>query len=164
MANAPYADKPINISIMSVTTTSYRLFHCLECGRKFMERYEGAFWRVGDNTSPRQIRLDGGYILSKCPECLQKYIITISTYPKTIRPTTFINEQSQSIYFKPELDKHERYTRCMECGKAYQTISDRIDSVVDSALPDEYRDNSKMAPFQAICKFNRCRQHWVLVV
>jgi DNA-directed RNA polymerase subunit RPC12/RpoP len=165
IALAPYSSTPINLSLTSSTTISYRPLHCLECGKKFLERDGDSFWRVGDIDNPRQAHVDaGGTILSVCRNCSQKYVITISLMITRERNGVPLYMQMQSIYFKPELDKHTRYTRCLECGKAFQTISDRISQVVDNAIPLEYLDPTKLAPLESICSFNRCRQRWALMV
>lgn len=112
---------------------------------------------------PRQAHVDeSGGIRANCPDCAQKYIVTVSlTIERSVTILASINE---SIYFVAVPNKERRYTRCMECGKAFHIMNDRISQVVDNAMPLEFIDKSKLAPLEAMCGFSRCRQQWSFMV
>jgi hypothetical protein len=163
---APYADDAIHVSITSTTSSVYRSLHCIECGRKFLERDNNTFWRMGLGLQqPRQAHVDvSGNINAICPNCCQKYLVSVSVIVVLERPGIPLNTINQSIYFTPVLEKERRYTRCLECGKAFHVMHDRVSRIIDNTMPVELMDMTKLAPLEAICSFNRCRQQWSFVV
>lgn len=160
---APYRDEAIRLSLTSSTTSAYRPLHCLECGKKFIEREGAYYWRTNTDAAPSPIRVDAyGVVITNCANCHQQYAVTFSlTTSRVIVP---LYQQAQSIYFIPVARKVARLTKCMECGKGLQHISDRISMVVDNVTPVEFQDPLRLAPFQADCEFTRCRQRWALMV
>lgn len=112
---------------------------------------------------PRQAHVDeSGGMRAICPNCCQKYVVSVSLTIE--RSTVVLASINQSIYFTSVLEKQRRNTRCMECGKSFHIMNDRISQVVDNAMPVEYMDKTKLAPLEAICGFNRCRQQWSFMV
>ena len=159
--SAPYADHPIQVSLLSTTSLRYRPLNCLECGRTFLERDNAVFYRPDGRTA--HVDADG-VILALCPHCSQKYVVTVSMHVVYELQRVPLHEINQSIYFVPAETRERRLTRCMECGKAFQTMLDRISQVVDNAMPVEFLEPGRTAPLETICRFNRCGQRWSLVV
>lgn len=52
---------------------------------------------------------------------------------------------------------------CVECGKPFMAISDKIVSIMDSAVPIEHlRGDSKL--IETRCKGHYCKQHYNIYV
>lgn len=162
---APYADIPISISLVSVTGLKYRTLNCLECGQPFLERNSEKVFRIGTNQAPSDAHVDaGGVILGICGRCSQKYSVTVSMAISGTRVDLPLYMQPQSIFIVNEPNKRLRDTHCMECGKTFYSISDRITSLSDNVTPLNMLDPERMGPMEARCKFHHCKQRWYIRV
>ena len=156
--SAPYADTPIPLFLGSSTGLRYRTLSCMECGSDFFERNADIMLRIGDKELPQQARLDStGRIPCVCGKCSQKYTITISLHVETNRGVP-LYMQPQSIYIANAPRKRLRDVYCLECGKAFYSISDRIQQVVDNVTPNTMITG--LGPMEARCKFQHCKQRW----
>lgn len=164
---APYAESPIPLHLSSVTGLRYRTLNCMECGTEFMERNSEMMYRVGDSLAPNEIHIGRDTnITAMCPnpDCGQRYRVSVSVSVNVQQDSMPLYMQPQSIYVVVEQTKRLRYVHCLECGKAFHSISDRIGQVVDNRIPFEYLNPSRLGPIEALCSFNRCGQTWALMV
>lgn len=160
-AAAPYADKPIQVSLSSITGFKYRTYNCVECGNPILERSTDTIFRFNDD-APEIAHTDiDGVIPTVCNNCKQKYafIITVSNIENSaINLPLFM--QPQSLFVVVEPNKKLRNLHCMECGHSFHSVSDRIGMLVDNVIPFEMLDPAKLGPMEAHCRFNRCKQRW----
>lgn len=162
---APYADKAIPLSLKSLTGLRYRTLNCMECGQPFLERNKDQIFRIGTNDMPGEVHIDpSGVIVGVCGNCTQKYTVTIALTVEQDREGIPLYMQPQSLYLTSEPTKKLRDIFCLECGKAYYSISDRIQQMVDNIVPPEYLDVSRLGPMEARCKYQHCRQRWYVRV
>lgn len=162
---APYASTPIPMHLTSTTGMKYRQFNCMECGREFLERQGDVVYRIGDSLAPSEVHLGRDErINAMCSGCMQRYTVTVSYHVVYERDGIPLYMQPQSVYLVSEPIKKLRFLHCLECGKAFQTISDRIGQVVDNRIPFEYVEPSRLGPIEAMCSSNKCGQSWALMV
>lgn len=161
---APYADTAIPLYLTSVTGMRYRTLNCMECGAEFLERNNDTVYRLNDNTMPSEVPLTGASVKARCGNCNQWYGVLVSldvTYEAGGVP---LHMQPQSVYLKVDNTKKLRYLHCLECGKPFHSISDRISHVVDNRVPFEFADPLKLGPIEALCHGQHCGQTWALMV
>lgn len=162
---APYADTALTLSLTSATGLRYRTVHCLECGREIIERNKDDVFRIGAVDEPREAKAAAdGFIHSTCSRCLQTYLVQISEQVAPSMSGIPLYMQPQSLFIETERRKHLRDIFCMECGKAYFSVSDRMTMVVDNVAPAQLWDKGRMGPMEARCKFQHCKQRWYLRV
>lgn len=161
---APYADTAIELSMLSTSSERYKTYYCVECNHPFLQRDNSKIYRLNNNDEPSTAYFDNGTVLTKCAVCSQKYVASLVMRVVPVRVDEPISHIPQSIYLKPSEHKVSRYIRCLDCGYSFCTLADRIERIVDNSLPLEYVTISKVAPVEARCRANRCRQRWVLVV
>lgn len=162
--SAPYASTPIPLSLSSTVGLKYRTLNCMECGKEFFERAGDQSFYVGDKTAPEEAHINSeGLYKAICGNCSQQYTITLSVeLPASSSIPLYM--QPQSFYIAVEPVKQLRNTYCLECGKAFYSISDRIKQVVDNLIPLEMIDMLKLGPMESRCKFQRCQQRWFIRV
>lgn len=161
---APYATIVIPLYLGSVTGMRYRTLNCMECGAEFMERNNDMMYRLNDSDSPAEISLNGSVELARCGNCQQQYAIQASLLVSLEMGGIPLYLQPQSVYISIEPVKRLRYMHCMECGKAFHSISDRIRQVVDNRVPFEQLDPLKLGPLEVLCHRQNCGQTWALIV
>lgn len=157
---APYASIPIQISVMSTTGLKYRTYSCFECGAPFMDREGDYLYRVGVKDLPEETHVTGNAVSTHCGRCQQMYELTVARVVQTAKGSVPLYMQPQSIYLNIEPVKHFRNTHCLECGKAYYSISDRIRLVVDNIVPIGMDDLTKLGAMEARCNFKGCKARW----
>jgi ferredoxin-like protein FixX len=161
---APYAESPIPLYLTSLTGMKYRTLNCMECGAEFLERNGDTMYRLNDPDLPAEVKIDGHSIKAKCGNCSQWYGVQVSltiTYEHGGIP---LYMQPQSVYVTSETSKRLRYMYCLECGHAFQSISDRISQVVDNRIPFEFLDPTKLGVIESMCHFSNCGQAWALML
>lgn len=157
---APYASEPIAISLMSTTGLKYRTLNCFECGSPFIDRENEYLYRVGVKDLPEEAHASvDGIVLTHCGNCQQQYSLAVAAIVSSATSVQ-LYLQPQSIYLSVEPVKQFRDTFCMECGKAYFSISDRIKSVVDNIVPLGLADVSKLGDVEARCNWRGCKARW----
>lgn len=161
--HAPYSDSIIPLFLASVTGMRYRTLNCMECGAEFLERNNDTMYRLNDDTLPTEIAVDGQSAKVRCGNCSQWYGVQVSisvTYEQASIP---LYMQPQSIYIVTDSAKRLRYLHCLECGKPFHSISDRINMVSDNRVPFEMVDPSKIGPTETMCHAQNCGQTWALM-
>jgi DNA-directed RNA polymerase subunit RPC12/RpoP len=161
---APYCDTPIPLYLTSTTGMRYRTLNCMECGAEFLERNNDTMYRLNDSSMPAEIHLNGGSIKARCGKCSQWYGVMVAievTYESGGVPLYL---QPQSVYIKVDATKKLRYLHCLECGKPFHSISDRISHVTDNRIPFEFADPMKIGPIEALCHSQNCGQTWALML
>jgi DNA-directed RNA polymerase subunit RPC12/RpoP len=161
---APYALTAIPMFLSSVTGFRYRTLNCMECGAEFLERNNDTIYRLNDTSQPSEVAINGGVIEALCGRCQQHYHVMIATDVNLEENGIPMYLQPQSVYISVENVKKLRYLHCMECGKAFHSISDRIRQVVDNRVPFEYLDPTKIGVFEALCHRQNCGQTWALML
>lgn len=161
---APYADTAIPLYLGSVTGMRYRTLNCMECGAEFMERNNDMMYRLNDANSPAEISLNGAVELARCGNCSQKYAISVSLLVSLEIGGIPLYLQPQSVYISVEPIKRLRHVHCMECGKKFHSICDRIRQVVDNRVPFEQLDPARMGPMETLCHRQNCGQTWAFIV
>lgn len=162
---APYASTPIALSLRSLTGLRYRTLSCMECGNPFLERNSERIFRMGNNDMPEEAHTSAdGAIYSTCGKCTQQYTVTISLTATSVHSEVPLYLQPQSMFITSEPQKKLRDTYCLECGKAFYSISDRIKLLVDNVTPIDLIDASQLGPMEARCKFQHCKQRWYVRV
>lgn len=136
----------------------------MECGAEFIERNNDMMFRLNDSDSPAEILIDGTLLPAKCGRCQQSYIIQSSLNVVLEVGGIPMHLQPQSVYIVSDIDKHLRYLHCLECGKPFHSISDRIRQVVDNRVPFEQLDPAKIGPLEALCHAQSCGQTWALML
>jgi hypothetical protein len=135
----------------------------MECGAEFLERNNDMMYRLNDTSMPGEITLTGQSVKAKCGNCNQWYGVMISldvTYAGDIP----LHLQPQSVYIKVDSAKKLRYLHCLECGKPFHSISDRIHQVIDNRIPFEFLDPSKIGVMESLCRGQNCGQTWALML
>lgn len=161
---APYASVTIPLYLGSTTGFRYRTLNCMECGAEFIERNNDMMYRLNDVDAPSEIALNGSVELAKCGNCQQQYAIQVSLLVSLELGGIPLYLQPQSLYIAIEPIKRLRYVHCMECGKAFHSISDRISQVVDNRVPFEHLNPLKLGPLEALCHRQNCGQTWAILV
>jgi DNA-directed RNA polymerase subunit RPC12/RpoP len=161
---APYADNAIPLFLTSLTGMRFRSLHCLECGAEFLERDGANMYRLNDPNLPTEIAISSESVKAQCGRCTQWYGVQISIDVVYESEGIPLYMQPQSIYLSPVEQKKLRYVHCLECGKTFHTISDRISQMVDNRIPFEYVSAAKLGPMEALCSYSRCGQSWALMV
>jgi transcription elongation factor Elf1 len=161
---SPYSYTPIPLFLGSLTGMRYRTLHCLECGEEILERNNDTMYRLNDNELPTQVAISAESIKVKCGKCEQWYGVQVSVVVGTEPDGVPLYMQPQSLYIVSEPNKKLRYIHCLECGKSFQTISDRISHMVDNRIPFEFVDPTRLGPIESLCSFNRCGQAWSLMI
>jgi DNA-directed RNA polymerase subunit RPC12/RpoP len=161
---APFADTPIELSLLSVSAKRYKTYYCVECKHPFLQRDAETLYRLNTNDETSTVRLFDGMALAKCAGCSQKYVVTIALSNTSYIAVDNIQKELQSIYIVPVANKVSRYIRCMDCGYTFCSQTDRIARIVDNVVPLEYMPAHKVAYTEARCDMNRCRQRWAVVV
>lgn len=136
----------------------------MECGQEFLERNGDLMFRIGDETQPSKIQVSIEPVTAICGKCAQLYTLTVAMTVTYERDQVPLYLQPQSIYLSVEEHKRLRYVHCMECGKAFHSISDRISNVVDNRVPFEYLSPTRLGPIEALCSWNKCGQTWAFVL
>ena len=157
----PYADKPIELSLLSVSGKRYRTYYCIECNHPFLQRDNDDLYRLNTNDEPSRTYMNNGFALARCAVCSQKYTVTISFGMVAVDN---IQHELQSMYIVPVEQKVSRYVRCLECGYTFCSMTDRISKIVDSVMPLEYVPANRVAYMESRCDQNRCRQRWAIIV
>lgn len=161
---APYAEQAIPLYLGSSTGFRYRTLNCMECGAEFMERNNDMMFRLNDQTEPPEIILDGAVVLARCGNCNQRYAVQVSLVVGLVEGGVPLYLQPQSVYIAIDSVKKLRYLHCLECGKAFHSISDRIRQVVDNRVPFEQLDPLKIGPVEVLCHRQNCGQTWALML
>jgi hypothetical protein len=166
MANvaAPYADTPIPLSLQSSTGLRYRTYNCIECGNPFLERNSEQVMRLS-NEMPQVAHANvDGVVDASCPKCAQKYYLSITIEINRAHSDLPLYLQPQSIFLVSAPVKRLRDLYCLECGKAFYSVSDRIKSFVDNVTPMEFIDPGRLGPMEARCRFQHCKQRFYVRV
>lgn len=159
--NAPYANTAIILSLGSVTGLKYRTINCIECGNPIIERSGDSFSRLTGNMPENAHISADGTIKSICNKCLQKYTIVLSQSVQSIKYDSIpLYMQPESIFMEVEPSKRLRDVYCMECGKAFFSVSDRIKMISDNTIPFSILDPDKLGSMEVWCKFHHCKQRW----
>lgn len=161
---APYADTAIPVFLGSVTGMRYRTLNCMECGAEFLERNNDMMYRLNDDSMPAEIAISGASIKAKCGNCQQWYGIQVSVAVTLEQGGVPLYLQPQSVYIVTNSIKKLRYLHCLECGKPFHSISDRISQVVDNRVPFEMLDPDRIGPIEALCHAQSCGQTWALML
>jgi hypothetical protein len=139
----------------------YRTLNCMECGRPFLERNKDSVYRVGARDMPGVAHAGAdGLIHAVCSRCQQKYTVTLSMTIEHDRAGLPLHLQPQTLFIVTEPIKRLRDLFCLECGKAYFSVSDRIGQMIDNVTPVELLDPDRLGPMEARCKFQHCKQRW----
>lgn len=157
---APFADIPIDVSFSSTTGLRYRTLNCIECGQPIIERSGEDIYRITNNYPERAKAGADGTIPTKCDRCTQSFKIVVSVTVVTSQSGIPLYMQPQSMFLAVSPTKKLRDTYCMECGKAFYSVSDRISSLSDNTVPFEMLDPTRFGPMEARCKFQHCKQRW----
>lgn len=161
---APYAAVAIPLFLSSTTGFRYRTLNCMECGAEFLERNNDIMFRLNDESQPTEIILSGASFEARCGNCQQAYAVQVSLNVALEQGGIPMYLQPQSVYITVDIVKKLRYLHCLECGKAFHSISDRILQVVDNRVPFELVDPSKLGPLEALCHAQNCGQTWALML
>lgn len=162
---APYAEVAIPLFLTSTTGFRYRTLNCMECGAEFIERNNDTMFRLNDQSAPAEITLNGGEgVVAHCGRCQQKYAVYVSLSVALEVGGVPLYLQPQSVYIVVDSMKKLRYLHCLECGKAFHSISDRIRHVVDNRVPFGMVDPAKIGPIEALCHAQNCGQTWALML
>lgn len=162
--NAPYGSTPIPLFLSSITGMRYRSINCVECGAEFIERNNDTMYRLNDPDLPNEVSITSASTKAKCGKCSQWYSIQISIDVTYDRDSIPLYLQPESMYITVAADKKLRYLHCMECGKPFHSISDRVSQIIDNRVPFEYLQPNKIGPLEALCHYNNCGQTWALMV
>lgn len=161
---APYAESIIPLYLGSSTGFRYRTLNCMECGAEFIERNNDRMFRLNDDSLPAEVSLDGASVKAKCGNCSQWYAVQVSLDVTLEQGGVPLYLQPQSVYLKIDTTKKLRYLHCLECGKPFHSISDRISQVIDNRVPFEMLDPAKIGPIEALCHSQNCGQTWALML
>lgn len=159
---APFASIVIPLSLSSTTGLKYKTLNCIECGQPFIERNGDSMYRVSKDWPEQAHVAADGTIPTTCSNCSQKYSITMASI--TSNPAGVpLYMQPQSVFVTISATKKLRDTYCLECGKAFYSVSDRISSLSDNTIPFDLLDPLKMGPMEVWCKFQHCKQRWSIM-
>jgi hypothetical protein len=136
----------------------------MECGDEFLERNNDIMYRINDASAPSEIPLSGSTVDAKCGKCQQKYHVHVSLNVRFEQGGIPMHLQPQSVYITVDNAKKLRYVHCLECGKVFHSISDRISQVVDNRIPFELVDPGKIGILEALCHAQHCGQTWALMI
>lgn len=136
----------------------------MECGAEFIERNNDTLFRLNDESQPAEIILNGSSVSTVCGRCQQKYTVQVSLNVILVQNSIPMHLQPQSVYIISDAYKRLRYLHCLECGKPFHSISDRIRQVVDNRVPFEQLDPLKIGPLEALCHTQSCGQTWALMI
>lgn len=161
---APYAEVAIPLFLSSVTGMRHRSLNCVECGAEFLERNNDTIFRMNDPDLPEEVAISGASVKARCGNCEQWYGIQVSVNVTYAQGGIPLYLQPESIYISIEPVKRLRYLHCMECGKPFHSLSDRVSQVVDNRVPFEYLNPSRLGPLEALCHYNNCGQTWSLML
>lgn len=162
-ANAPFASTAITLSLGSTTGLKYKTLNCIECGDPLVERNGDVMYRISKDW-PEQARVSAnGTIPTTCSKCTQKYVIVISHNVTTVMDGVPLYMQPQSVFIAITGTKKLRDTHCLECGKAYLSLSDRVNSISDNIIPFDLLDPDKLGPLEVWCKYQHCKQRWSIM-
>lgn len=164
VVSAPYATTPIPLYLSSVTGMRYRSINCVECGAEFLERNNDTMYRLNDSELPAEVQVSAASVKAKCGNCQQWYGIQVSLDVTLEQGGIPLYLQPESIYLTVEATKRLRYLHCMECGKPFHSISDRVSQVIDNRVPFEYLAPGRFGPLEALCHYNNCGQTWALML
>lgn len=160
---APFADFTIHLSLGSVTGIKYRTINCLECGEPVLEQSGDKILRLRQNSHPDEAHVSSdGTIPAMCSNCAQKYSLVIAA--RVVKSQVSLYMHPESLHLEATSRKKLRDTRCMECGKSFFSISDRVKLVSDNIVPMNMLDKVKMGPTEAWCRFYKCKQRWRVMV
>lgn len=163
--DAPYASTAIPLYLGSVVGLRYRTLNCIECGRPFIERNADIVLRIGQDNSSRQAHVSAdGMIHGQCGKCQQKYTLTLSMAVSTSRGGIPLFMQPQALVITNEPVKKLRDTHCLECGKAFFSISDRVKMIADNVAPVSTLPIDKVGPMESRCRFQHCKQRWYVTI
>ncbi len=158
---AIHADKIIPLSFNSITSLKYKTIYCIECGAPIIERNNSQMFRIGSTDRPCEVHVSAdGTIPSVCHQCAQKYSIVITVAQVSNVGGIPLYMQPQSIFMSIEPVKQLRDIYCMECGKAFYSVSDRVKSISDNTIPFNMLDPEKMGPMEVWCHHHNCKQRW----
>lgn len=160
---APYAESVIPLFLASVSGMRYRTLNCMECGIEIIERNNDMLYRLNDETMPPEIHINGESVPVRCGNCQQLYMVQVSidvTYEAGGPP---LHMQPQSVYLMVDVTKKLRYLHCLECGKPFHSISDRIRQVIDNRIPFNLLASDKIGPVESLCPAQHCGQTWALM-
>lgn len=158
---APFANIAIPLALSSTSGLKYKTLNCVECGQPILERNNNQMLRIGTSKYPELARLGAdGAIDTTCGKCTQQYKVTFSVSIQASRSNVPLYMQPQSIFIAIEPNKKLRDTYCLECGKAFYSISDRIKLLSDNTIPFDMLDPSQLGPMEVWCKFHHCKQRW----
>lgn len=162
-STAPYAHNAIPLSLRSSVGLRYRTLNCIECGHPFLERNRDQIFRIDSSDMPEQAHLSAdGLVHGICGRCQQTYTVTLAVTVDVRMNDMPLYMQPQSLFITSEPVKHLRDIFCLECGKAFFSISDRIKLMVDNVTPTEMLDTLQMGPMEARCKFQHCKQRFYM--
>lgn len=161
---APYSEVAIPLYLGSTSGFRYRTLNCMECGAEFIERNNDMAYRLNDESQPSEVALSGAVFNAICGHCQQQYTIQVSLNVVLEENSVPLYLQPQSIYIVVDSLKKLRYLHCLECGKPFHSISDRISQVVDNRIPFEFVDPLKLGPIEALCHKQSCGQTWSLML
>src|SRR5438270_1321390 len=113
----------------------YRTLNCMEGGAEFLERNNDTMYRLNDPDMPSEVAIDGSSVKSKCGNCSQWYAVQVSLMVTLEQGGIPLYLQPQSVYIVIDSTKKLRYLHCLECGKPFHSISDRITQVIDTRVP-----------------------------
>jgi hypothetical protein len=136
----------------------------MECGAEFMERNNENMYRLNDPDMPAEVHLDGSSVKARCGHCQQWYAIQVALEVGLQQGGVPLYLQPQSIYLVVDTTKKLRYVHCLECGKAFHSISDRISMMVDNRIPFELVDPARIGPLEALCHAQNCGQTWAIML
>lgn len=162
--SAPYADTAIPLFLTSITGMRYRTLNCMECGHEFLERNNDMMYRLNDEDLPAEIPITSASVKAKCGNCQQWYGVQVSVSVNIAVDSVPLYMQPQSIYIAVDTTKKLRYLHCLECGKPFHSISDRITQMIDNRVPFEYLSPNRLGPMEAMCSSDNCKQTWALML
>lgn len=162
--SAPYADTIIPLFLNSLTGMRYRTLNCMECGAEFLERNNDTMYRLNDPSLPAEIALDGNSVKAMCGNCQQWYGVQVSLAVTLEQGGVPLYLQPESVYIVTNTVKKLRYLHCLECGKPFHSISDRISQVVDNRVPFEFVNPERLGPMEVLCHAQNCGQTWALML
>lgn len=161
---APYAANVIPLHLSSLTGLRHRTLRCMECGTDFLERNNDTAYRIGDPTRPTSIAISSSPIPAMCSHCSQQYEVHIAITVTLTREDVPLHQQPQSIYISSTLTKHHRLLHCLECGSAFQRISDRVTQVSDNHIDNTMLPPERLGAIGTLCVAKRCRQSWAFIL
>jgi DNA-directed RNA polymerase subunit RPC12/RpoP len=142
----------------------YRTIHCIECGAEILERNRDTMYRLGDSSQPAEVNIGSMPIDARCGNCMQQYTLSISLYMHYDPDGPALYMQPQTIQLAIDATKKLRNIACMECGKVFHTLSDRVGYISDNRVPFELLDPLRPGPIETLCHQSSCHQSWSIMV